>query len=62
MKPIGAGWATPPTSQPWAALAVATHWIKRATGYRLAVHVHHFTWERSHGDKTRRHPWQHTTT
>jgi hypothetical protein len=55
---FGDGWATPVTSKSWAALASLTQLIKRASGYRLAVRVHHFAWERSHGDRSRRHPWQ----
>lgn len=54
----GKNWATPTTNCRWAVLAVVTQWIKLASGYRLGVAIHHFAWERSHGDKSRRHPWQ----
>jgi hypothetical protein len=42
-------WAQPVTSTPWAVVAVVTHWVKRATGYRLGLHAHHRAWERACG-------------
>ena len=40
-------WAMTVTSKPWAVVATVTHWIKRASGYRLCVVVHHRAWERA---------------
>lgn len=46
---IGAPWAMPIVSRPWALAAVITERAKRATGYRIGARVHHRAWEHAVG-------------
>ncbi len=46
---FGKGWAQPVVSKRWAFIATVTDWLKRATNYRLGVHIHHRAWERACG-------------
>jgi hypothetical protein len=59
-------WAEPVTSKPWGILCVITDRfrqrsmpVERMTRRAKAANaVCHFAWERSHGNHSRRHPWQ----
>lgn len=49
-------WAQPVTSKPWALVCVVLDRIKRASGFRLAVHSSHRAWERACGLSAKQ-PW-----
>ncbi len=46
---FGYGWAAPVVSRRWALVATVMEWIKRASGYRLALDGYHRAWERAVG-------------